>query len=273
MRLPFVVLLSGLLSGLLVCCASSEKEIREDNLGAHKDPYSFHRSMSLTLLRTNQHSRAIPHIRRMIASQPDKPAGHWLLARALLGLELFSQAQVEIDRALKLKKDFAPAYSLRGVVLDTQGQHKKAETAHRKAIKLNKKALAFHNNLGFCLYLQQRYQEAIKVYSAALGISPAARRVHNNLAFAYIGAGDDERAIKHFRAVGDDGYVNNNMGLAYERQGDLKQAYEYYIKAQRADSNLPQVKVNLERVCKKLGRPVPNLLFIKEAKVQKGEPP
>jgi Flp pilus assembly protein TadD len=247
----------ALLLALAPAGCKSTPEPKAD-LPSHRDPASFHRSMAYTLLRTSQPERAVPHIQRLLHSQPNSAEGHYLMGRAMLGMDLLQPAATEIEKAIALDAKFAPALSLLGLLLDRRGEHAGAERAHHRALQLDGKSAAYHNNLGFCLYLQKRFGEAIAAYRQALQLDPTARRVNNNLAFAYAKMGDLGQAQKHFAIAGDVGQVNNNMGLVYESMGKLEQAYEHYQKAASDGQPAPaQAQENLARVCAKLGRPVP----------------
>jgi Flp pilus assembly protein TadD len=242
----------------LAACGTKGQE-KKDGLSGHNSPYTFHRSIATTLIRTHQYEKAVAHIRRMLASSPDEPEPHYLLARAFLGMELSWEAQQEIERSLKLGKDYAPAHALKGVILDGKKKHKSAEKSHRRAIKLAPKVPNYHNNLGFCLFLQKRYEEATKAYRKGLAIRPTSRRIHNNLAFALARLGRTEQALKHFKLAGEEAEAHNNMGLAHEMAGELDRAYHYYFLAVEG-ARLAEARVNLTRVCRKLGRPLPRLL-------------
>jgi Flp pilus assembly protein TadD len=251
--------------GLLACGQEKMEDAAEKVLTA-KDPYAFHRAMCYTLLRTNQNAKAVTHARRLIAAKPEEAEPHYLLGRAVMGMELYREAKQELERAIQLGPKLAAAHSMLGVLLDTQGKHVQAEKAHRRALKLNGKAASYHNNLGFCLYLQGRYSEAVKIFRVALKHDPGSRRVHNNLGFALARAGRLDEALKNFKVAGDEVHAYNNLGLAHELRGETEQAFHYYLRA-RVAGDVPRVQQNLERVCRKLGRPVPRVLTTKKAEL------
>jgi Flp pilus assembly protein TadD len=262
---------------LLLCgCASQDKQLREaEELSGHKDPYSFHRSVSYSLLRIQQHERAVPHIRRLLSTKPEEAEPHYLMGWALLGMKMTKQAEKEIRKAVELDEDedFAPAHAMLGVLLDTLKRHQEALKAHRRSIQLDKKSASYHNNLGFSLYLQGRYGEAVVAYKKALDLQPAAPRIHNNLGFALARVKRYKLAFKHFKLAGNEVLANNNMGLAYEQTGDLERAYKHYLKAFLKGSKETRTEANLVRVCKKLGRPVPGVLKVKNMRTVQVEVP
>jgi Flp pilus assembly protein TadD len=253
-------------AGGLLACGQGTPEDMAGNLLTAKDPYAFHRAMCYTLLRTNQHAKVVAHARRLIEARPEEAEGHYLLGRALLGMELYREAKQELERAIKLDSKLAAAHAMLGVLLDTRGKHAQAEKSHRRAVSLNGKSASYHNNLGFCLYLQGRYGQAVKIFRVALKHRPGCRRVHNNLGFALARAGQLDEALKNFKVAGDEAHAYNNLGLAHELRGETEQAFNYYLRA-HVMGDVPRVKHNLERVCKKLGRPVPRVLTTKKAEL------
>lgn len=223
------------------------------------DPYNFHRSVTATLLRTFQYPVALRTARKLVKLRPDSPEPFTLLARAHIGLRQITAARVALTRAIALDDTYAPAHAELGGLLDMQGKHREAEASHRRALALQPEEVSYHNNLGFCLYLQRRYWDAIASFRAALEHDASARRVHNNLAFAYAHVNMLDRAYRHFRLAGRPAQASNNMGFVHEERGEFERAYEYYVIALKEDPELRQARRNLERVCRQLGRPVPEL--------------
>lgn len=250
--------LTLLITMVLAACAGSEKSTRQSGLATGPDtPYSFHRSMAYTLLRTGLPGRATDHVERMLRTRPKAAEPHYLKARVLAALGLHQEARVEVEQAVALEGSFAPAHALRGVLLDSAGDHRGAESSHRRAVELDPRSASYRNNLGFCLYMQERYGEAVAAYRGALQREPRQPKVHNNLAFAHARRGELEAAYKHFRLAGDLPAAHNNMGFVYESRGRLDTAYELYLTALKADPTLRQARENLARVCQRLGRTMP----------------
>lgn len=221
--------------------------------------YDFYRSVAKTLLRTNQPAMASRTIRKLFKLKPESAEPYFLMGQAYLALRQFDAAQKMFQTAVDRDGKYAEAYSSQGVVLNMLGRHQAADDAHQKAIELDAQNGAYHNNLGFSLYLQGKYDKAIRAYQRALELDPGARRVHNNLGFAYGRLGDDAQAYHHFKLAGLPAQASNNMGFVHETRGDLEKAYQYYKVAVKQDSELVQARRNLERVCKRLGRPLPEI--------------
>lgn len=245
---------------VFVGCAGSDKSTRHGELATGPEsPYSFHRSMAYTLLRTGLPGRATDHVERMLRVRPKAAEPHYLKGRVLAALGLHQQARAEVEQAIALEGSFAPAHALHGVLLDSAGEHRKAESSHRRSVELDPRSASYRNNLGFCLYLQKRYGEAVAAYREALQREPRQPKVHNNLAFAHARRGELEAAYKHFRLAGDLPAAHNNMGFVYESRGQLDTAYDLYLTALKADPGLRQARENLARVCQRLGRTMPTI--------------
>ena len=133
-----------------------------------------------------------------------------------------------------------------------------AEAEHRQAVKLAPNNPAYLNNLGFSLYLRQRFKEAISVYESAARLAPPTRRVRTNLGLRLRG---DRRPARARRAssrwAAREAEAKNNLGFAYERRGDMANAYDLYVRGGAARSQVERARSNLVHAAIVLGRPVP----------------
>jgi Flp pilus assembly protein TadD len=116
---------------------------------------------------------------------------------------------------------------------------------------------AYLNNLGFSLYLRQHFKEAIAEYEKAARLEPLSRRVRTNMGFACAATGDLRRAAREFRMGGSEAEAKNNLGFAYERRGEMGNAYDLYLEALRLDPAIGKARSNLVHAAAVLGRPVP----------------
>jgi len=169
---------------------------------------------------------------------------------------LFADAEADLKAALKIAPDSADAHAALGILYDVQ-MRKEAEEEHRKAVKLAPNNAAYLNNLGFSLYLRQHFKEAITVYESAARLAPLSRRVRTNLGFACAAVGDLRRAAREFQMGGTEAEAKNNLGFAYERRGDMANAFELYVEALRLDPKAERARSNLTHAALVLGRPVP----------------
>jgi Flp pilus assembly protein TadD len=119
------------------------------------------------------------------------------------------------------------------------------------------KSPAYLNNLGFSLFLRQRFKEAITAYESAARLAPMSQRVRTNLGFACAAMGDLRRAAREFQMGGTEAEAKNNLGFAYERRGDMANAYDLYVEAVRLDPKAARARSNLVHAAVVLGRPIP----------------
>ena len=169
---------------------------------------------------------------------------------------LFADAEADLKAALKLKPESADAHAALGILYDVQVRSE-AEAEHREAVRLAPNNPAYLNNLGFSLYLRQHFKEAIKVYESAARLAPLSRRVRTNLGFACAAIGDLRRAAREFEMGGTEAEAKNNLGFAYERRGDMANAYDLYVEAVRLDPKAGRARSNLVHAAVVLGRPLP----------------
>lgn len=242
-------------------CAGTAQQVQDDPTfhDERANPYAFHRSVAYTLLQTNQPMEATRVIRQMIDLKPDEVEPYCMLGRAYLDMRQLDASQRALRLALRKDPKSAEAHSLLGVLLDTLGQSEQAQVQHGAAIKLQPKDASYRNNLGFSFYLQGRYTRAVRAFKAALERDMASRRTHNNLGFAYGKLGELGRAEQHFKLAGPPAQASNNMGFLFEEQGEYEQAYDQYLLAVKRDPLLVPARANIERVSKRLGRPVPQI--------------
>jgi Flp pilus assembly protein TadD len=169
---------------------------------------------------------------------------------------LFSDAEADLKDAVRLAPESADAHAALGILYDVQ-MRSEAEAEHRAAVKLAPKNPAYLNNLGFSLFLRQHFKEAITVYESAARLAPLSRRVRTNMGFACAALGDLRRAAREFQMGGTEAEAKNNLGFAYERRGDMANAYDLYVEAVRLDPKAEHARSNLVHAAVVLGRPVP----------------
>ncbi len=77
------------------------------------------------------------------------------------------------------------------------------------------------------------------------------------MGFAYAALGDLPSAAREFHMGGSEVDATNNLGFAYERRGDMANAYDLYLEAVRIDPNAVRPRSNLVHAAVVLGRPIP----------------
>ncbi len=171
-------------------------------------------------------------------------------ARALRGAllaerGLLVEAEADLRDAVRLAPDLAEAHSGLAIVHERQGRLEEAEAGHRRALELAPGNGRYLNNLGYALLAHGKAAAALPVLLEAARVDPLGRRVRTNLGFAHAALGDWPRAARSFELGGTPAEAQNNLGLAYERAGNLAQAREHYAEAMRLDPQLAVARANL----------------------------
>jgi Flp pilus assembly protein TadD len=169
---------------------------------------------------------------------------------------LFADSETDLKAAVAADPKLPEAHAALGILYDLQ-MREEAEVQHREAVRLAPNNPAFLNNLGFSLFLRKQYKEAITQYDRAASLAPLSRRVRTNLGFACAAVGDLRRAAREFQMGGTPAEAKNNLGFAYERRGDMNNAYDMYLEAVRLDPSAQKARSNLVHAAQELGRPVP----------------
>ncbi|HVI96906.1 MAG TPA: tetratricopeptide repeat protein [Anaeromyxobacter sp.] len=170
---------------------------------------------------------------------------------------MYEEAESDFREALQLAPKEAAAHSGLALTADLRRSWALALEHHERAAKLAPENAGYLNNWAFALFAAGRARDAIPVYERALRVTPTDRRLHNNLAFALAQVGDYRRAARHFESGGSFAEARNNLGFAYERAGNLVQAFDAYREACRADPALTKARENLVHVAQLLQRELP----------------
>lgn len=240
---------------IVAACAGRSARPREPELAGGESPAAFARAIGMTLVHTGEPRRALPYLQRVVRLEPDRPEPLCDLARAFMDLGLREQARGALDQAIALAPRYPAAHALRGVLLDSLGEHAGAQVEHARAIQLAPAVAAYHNNLGFSRYLDGKFPQALAALTEAVRLDPGLRRVHNNLGFVYGSLGRLDLASEHFRLGGSAGEATNNLGLVHEARGELDAAYQAYQAALALAPELGEARGNLDRVGARLGKP------------------
>lgn len=137
---------------------------------------------------------------------------HTELAGLYYEMGKYGVALEEIDLALLADRNYASAYSVRGLVHMALREDKEAEEDFKKSLNIDKTDSDAHNNYGWFLCQRDRVKEAIPQFMAALK-----NPMYQTPARAYL-----------------------NAGLCSKKAGDSKDAEEFLLKALQLQPELMQ---------------------------------
>lgn len=137
---------------------------------------------------------------------------HTELAGLYFGRAQSGIALEEIEQALAADPDYAPAYSMRGLVHMSLREDKEAEEDFQKSLRLDKTDSETHNNYGWFLCQRGREKESIPHFMAAVK-----NPLYQTPGVAYL-----------------------NAGLCSQKVGNNKDAEEFLQKALLVQPGMPQ---------------------------------
>jgi Flp pilus assembly protein TadD len=188
---------------------------------------------------------------------PNDARALFLRGAALRHKDMRAEAEADLLRALELEPGWPQVHAELAVLCDQEGRGEEAVRYHRRALELAPGNAGFMNDLAFSLFLKKKTREAVTLYQEALKVEPGSPRIRNNLGFALAELRDFQGAARQFALAGTPSQASNNLGFAYERAGNLAQAFESYAKAVRLDPGARAPRRNLEHVASQLGRELP----------------
>lgn len=160
-----------------------------------------------------------------------------------------SQALATVDAVLRERPDFAPAYKLRGMLLEDSGDDTGAATAYRSALKFSPDDADLLLKVGTLELLSGHQEQAIALLQRRVQTMPGDKEGNYYLAQAYHLNGNNELALSSIRravkAAPDEAPVLQKYGELLCSSGDNVEALQLLMKAQHNDPALPRIQFDL----------------------------
>jgi Flp pilus assembly protein TadD len=176
---------------------------------------------------------------------------HFNLSVALSDKEQLDDCVAACRQALRLKGDFAEAYSNLGNALGRMGQLDEAIAACRQALRFKPALAAAHFNLANALAAKGSFDEAISACRQTLRLRPDFAEAHSNLGNLYTEKGQLDQAIAAYRHAlrlnPDLVKVHSNLGSALRDNGQLDEAIAACRQALQLDPDYADAYCNLGR--------------------------
>ncbi len=150
----------------------------------------------------------------------------------LLGdLKRHNEAVLQFREAIRLRPDYAAAYSNLGLEYESAGKLDEALRWCRKAVGIAPKTAQWRANLAHVLATLQRYEESAAEYRRALAIRPDTPGAESDLGMVLYNNDDAEGGIRHLRravrANPDDGLSRLRLGTMLHYEGHHTEAIEH----------------------------------------------
>lgn len=120
-----------------------------------------------------------------IKYQPNQYMSHYLLGKSYIAAGRYNDAVDELNTAISLKKDFAPAYFEMGNAQYKKFNYPAAKDYYRKAVNFDKNMLDAYNNLGVLLTAAGSLKEAEMNLKKCISINPDYAIAYKNLGILY----------------------------------------------------------------------------------------
>lgn len=172
-----------------------------------------------------------------------------LLQGKALAMEGLTGAALErLDAARKaMPRDARPMRAI-GLVQADEGHIDEALASFERATELDGSDAATWNNYGFLLMSAKRYQDARVALERAVTLDGSVPRFRRNLGFTLAALGRDREALAALRGAGPEADAQTDLALAYEMAGDDAKAIEHYRAALSADDSQDTALAGLERL-------------------------
>jgi tetratricopeptide (TPR) repeat protein len=196
-------------------------------------------------------SEGIQELQKALRIKPDYADGQAQLGNALLQAGRVQEAKEHYEQALRIRPDHADAHNNLGNIFLQEGKLGDAIEQYQQALQAKPDYAKVHYNLGLALARIGRLPEAIGQWDQALQFRPDFADAHNNLGLAVMEQGRLQEAIDHFeqalRIKPDLAEVQFNLGLALDKLGRTQEAIRYYEQALRIKPDLIQAQKALAR--------------------------
>lgn len=219
-----------------------------------------HLNLGTNHLNKGEYRKALSELLEAEKIDPDNAKLQYALGlNYLQGFARYEQARQHFQRAMELKKDFSEASNMYGVTLMQESRYAEAIPYFEKALDnlLYGTPEFARQNLGWALYKSGKIDEGIRTLEISVRNAPTLCGAYDWLAQANQEQGRDAQTRKWYQAfvdkcgsdslghfVGSDrmAEVLYQLGLSYQKAGDLEQAKKYFAqcvendaKAARAD--------------------------------------
>jgi type IV pilus assembly protein PilF len=241
----FTILL--VFTGLAACSSPGSKNPSETDASPERNQALAEatRNVGEAYLSGGNLIAALRELKKAEAMSPDDHITQFDLGLVYYYRDRYDLAIEHLQRAIRLKPDYAPAINTLGNTYSAMGQWDKAIETYEKIIED-----AFYgtphfalSNMGVAYYQKKDYARAERYFLEALRLNPDFINALTGLGTMYIDQGRyDEAVVKLGRAVRKDpkvGKLHFELGRAYRGQGDTVQARAEFAKAAELAPDTP----------------------------------
>ncbi len=217
---------------------------------------------ALSFLKSNVYSaeknpeQAERHLLNAISTDPDYLPAYSAYASFLVSQKRISEALDQYRKVVE-KRPVAPAFTMLGILEDSQGNTSAAEKAYRRALELAPETPIAANNLAWLIAEQQgNLDEALQLATMAVSKGQTTAGFYDTLGWVYLKKGLASPAVEQFRkavaveqsaaqktgSIPVPGY-RVRLGMALAKAGDKESARREVETSLRQIANLSQREI------------------------------
>ena len=209
-----------------------------------EDPRPLARIGTLHLSREPERAEVI--FRELLHREGDSAIARTGLGLALIARGAWSDAVVELRKAVDQDDALAASHNALGVALDHLKQAEAARWHYVRASELQPSSHEPYNNLGVSRLTSGDFAGAAEAFEQAGRLESRDQAVWNNLGVARGRLGQYDAALAAFRKAGDERSAQNNLGYVRYLNGDYDGALAAYERALhaagKAEERLPVLR-------------------------------
>jgi tetratricopeptide (TPR) repeat protein len=204
------------------------QRIMDSYRGSDRKQFALWMEKSYDLLVADRGSESLHFLKSALEHEPGNIDLGLLIAEVYFQVKEYASAKECISQVLAAKPEHFEATFLMGLIQHRRGNLREAQIRLERAVRLKKESSAAHASLGSLLAEVGNNQQALKHLSTALKLKPSAP-VHFLMGAVYYGAGQHKRAIQHLKQATK---LDPQFGEAYYQLGLLCLEMNWLRKAQ-----------------------------------------
>ncbi|MCX7749754.1 MAG: tetratricopeptide repeat protein [Clostridia bacterium] len=182
-------------------------------------------NLGLSLSKQGKIDPAILRYREAIRLKPDYAEAYSNLGGLLFQKDLTEEAVKMLKKAIELRKDYTEAYGNLGLVYDKMGKQDRAAEYYKKAIELEPGNDKGYFNYALMLLRQKNYNEAIKELNKALECSPDNSEIYYRIGYAFSSQNKFNEAVGYLKKAieiqPDHIYARKSLARIYGQNGNM----------------------------------------------------
>ena len=204
-----------------------------------------------------RYDAAIDSYKQAIKIKPDYAEAYSNMGNALKDKGELDAAIDNYKQAIKIKPDYAEAYSNMGNVLKEKGELNAAIDSYKQAIKIKPDYVKAYYNMGVVLKSKGELDASIDSYKQAIKIKPDYAEAYYNMGNVLKEKGELNAAIDSYKQAikikPDYAEAYSNMGNVLKEKGELNAAIDSYKQAIKIKPDYAEAYSNMGVALKEKG--------------------